>query len=50
MHEKVRFLALFVVSGAAAGAGFNLALGSVPWNIEGILGGMVCGALIYAFS
>ena len=48
--EAIRSFALIAVSGAVAGAGFNLALGSVPWNTEGILGGLVCGVLIYAFS
>ena len=49
-REAIRSLALMLISGAMAGVGFNLALGSVPWNTEGILGGLVCGVLIYTFS
>jgi hypothetical protein len=49
-REAMRSFSLMLFSGALAGVGFNLALGSMPWNIEGILGGLVSGTLIYAFS
>ena len=49
-REAMRSFALMLIAGALAGVGFNLALGSMPWNIEGILGGLVSGMLIYEFS
>ena len=36
--------------GIVAGMIFNLAFGSVVWNTEGILGGMITGVLIYFIS
>lgn len=39
-----------LLAGIIAGAGFNLAFGSVAWNTEGILGGLVSAMLIYIIS
>ncbi|HUU40308.1 MAG TPA: hypothetical protein VMW42_05150 [Desulfatiglandales bacterium] len=39
-----------LLAGIIAGAGFNLALGSVVWNTEGILGGMLAGLLMHIVS
>lgn len=39
-----------LVVGALVGAGFNLAFGSVPWKLEGILGGLVSAVCICIFS
>ena len=39
-----------VAFGMVAGVCFNLAFGSVLWNAEGILGGLITGVLIYAIS
>ena len=36
--------------GMVAGMIFNLAFGSVVWNTEGILGGMLTGLLMYFVS
>lgn len=47
-HQKA--LVWMVFTGAAAGAAFNLAFGSTFWNLEGILGGLCAGALIFLFS
>ena len=37
-------------AGAVAGAAFNLAFGTVPWNPEGILGGLLSALLIHILS
>jgi len=39
-----------LLAGIIAGAGFNLSFGSVVWNTEGILGGLVSALLIYIIS
>ena len=39
-----------LLAGIIAGAGFNLAFGSVACNTEGILGGLVSSILIYIIS
>jgi len=39
-----------LAGGIIAGAGFNLAFGSVVWNTECILGGLVSAMLVYIVS
>ena len=41
---------MFVVAGTGAGMAFNLALGASFFHIEGIMGGVVSGILIYLFT
>ncbi len=45
-----RGLIVMTIAGGIAGAGFNLAFGSAPWNFEGILGGLLSGLLVYLVS
>ena len=39
-----------LAGGIAAGMVFNLSFGSVVWNTEGVLGGLVSAILIYIIS
>jgi len=41
---------LFLFSGIICGTCFNVCFGSVLWNTEGILGGLVSSILIYIIS
>ncbi len=47
-HQEA--LVWMAFTGATAGAALNLAFGSTFWNLEGILGGLCAGALIFLFS
>jgi hypothetical protein len=47
---KHQGLYMMVIAGGIAGVGFNVALGSFAWNLEGILGGLLSGLLIYVVS
>jgi hypothetical protein len=51
-RKEIKHQGLFVmvIAGAIAGVGFNVALGSFAWNMEGILGGLLSGLLIYIVS
>jgi len=49
-RKKTFDLLRMLVVGALVGAGFNLAFGSVPWKLEGILGGLVSAVCICIFS
>jgi hypothetical protein len=54
MREKIKkkdagFLVM-IFWGGVAGACLNVALGSFAWNLEGILGGLLSGLLVYVIS
>ena len=49
-NGNVMDLAWLLPAGALAGAGFNLAFGGAPWNLEGILGGLVAALLMHILS
>jgi hypothetical protein len=43
-------LLVMMIAGGIAGACLNVALGSFAWNLEGILGGLLSGLLVYLMS
>lgn len=49
-REKHWKLLVMIFCGGIAGACLNVALGSFAWNLEGILGGLLSGLLVYLIS